>query len=377
MEMNYRVEREHDYRLIALVEALAVVGQLDLVEEGLGIQANLGGLVRAQRRVPFDVELTFENLSVVIETKVDHDEAGRWRDGNGGQEWQTSRIVEIANELHYLNENMEFRFITYGTSEFYIKPIEQDDAAVYRAGPYAIEFDHVKLDDMIRLVDSADDVLPQCGCRSEWLRLMRVERERRTRAPEMLQSFAEFREQYLDIDGMENDFPRHRLLFCAPELAFPTFHMIAREWNESTHVSQLGRVTIYPSGRMSPTVHDSILNFWEMWDGRTCVYPGRSREEQEQLDLYFEINEDFNLNVKTGTEFSDADKEQLWNCLKNANWPVFVKGRRREYQQGPWVYYELDFGLFPHTNDVQHVVDNLAETLMTAITAINEVEWEW
>lgn len=378
MKMNYRVEREHDHRLIELVKALEAEGQRDLLQQGFGIERDPGALLGAWRRRPFDVELTFENLSVVIETKVDHDEDGRWRDGNGEQEWQTSRIVETAETLDYLNENKEFRFITYGTSEFYIKPIECENGVEYRAGPYSDEFAHVGLNEMIGLVESADAVLPHCGCRSEWLRLMRVEQEKRAQAPEMLTSFATFREQYLQIDDEENDFPRHRLLFCAPELAFPVFYSIARQWNDSPHAADLGRVAIYPSGRRSPTIHDSILNLWEMWDGGTPVHPGRSREEQARMDLYFEINEDFDLNLKSESAFWHENEGrilQLWECLDNADWPPFVKGCRRFYKQGPYVYYELDFGLLPNAEAIAQAVDNLAAALSTAIQAINGVDW--
>ena len=221
--MNYRVEREHDYLLIELAKALKKAGRLDLLKNGLRIERDAGALERAQRRQPFDVELTFENLSVVIETKVDGDEYGRWRGSKGDQEWQTTRIVRKANELSYLKPAKTFRFITYGTSEFYIKPVGDEQPSVYRSGAYSAEFKHIGLDDMIELVDSTDRVLAGCASRTEWLRLMRVEQQKRKAAPELLRSFATFRSQYLEIDGRENDFPRHRLLFCAPELAFPCF----------------------------------------------------------------------------------------------------------------------------------------------------------
>ena len=373
--MNYRVEREHDYLLIEMANALQEVGRSDLLRNGLRIEAELGALERAQRRQPFDVELTFENLSVVIETKVDGDEDGRWGGDNGDQEWQTTRIVVRANELGYLQPAREFRFITYGTSEFYVKPIDGEQPSDYRSGPYSAEFEHIGLDDMIELVDSADRVLAGCPARTEWLRLMRVEQKKRNEAPDLLRSFAPFRSQYLEIDGRENDFPRHRLLFCAPELAFPVFYSIAQAWHGSRHAEQFGRVAIYPSGRLSPSVHDSILNFWEMWQADTPIYPGRTREERERLGLYFEINEDFNLNVKTPDEFSEADRARLWHCLDTADWPTFVSGRRREYWQGTWVYYELDCGLLSHANDVERVVEHLAQTLGTAIGAINAADW--
>ena len=42
MEMNYRVEREHDHRPIEWVEALAAAGRVDLLQSGFGIETNLG-----------------------------------------------------------------------------------------------------------------------------------------------------------------------------------------------------------------------------------------------------------------------------------------------------------------------------------------------
>jgi hypothetical protein len=64
--MNYRDEMEHD-RLDAQ-QLLADAFQM----------AVPAGLERAQRRKAFDVELTFSNLSCVIETKVDSNESGGW-----------------------------------------------------------------------------------------------------------------------------------------------------------------------------------------------------------------------------------------------------------------------------------------------------------
>ena len=78
MTMNYKNEREHDSLLICLLEDLNAVDQLSIVSHAFGIEP-LGTLKRAERRRPFDVELTFSNnLSLVIETKVDADEQGRW-----------------------------------------------------------------------------------------------------------------------------------------------------------------------------------------------------------------------------------------------------------------------------------------------------------
>ncbi len=73
---------------------------------------DLGHLRWAGRRRDFDVELEFANLSVAIETKVHADEGGRWPES-----WQTEGIAEQRKKLKGL-----CFYITYGASEFYMKP---------------------------------------------------------------------------------------------------------------------------------------------------------------------------------------------------------------------------------------------------------------
>ena len=50
---------------------------------------------------------------------------------------------------------------------------------------------------------------------------MRLEKEKREKAQELLHLFAQFRTRYLEVHG-ENDFPRGRVAFSAPELAGQT-----------------------------------------------------------------------------------------------------------------------------------------------------------
>lgn len=353
--MDYKKERDHDRLLISLVKDLAMMGQLDIVRQAFSIENNLGQRRRAKTCRDFDVELTFSNLSVVIETKVDADEGGRWQ-----EEWQTERIVRRTRDLAYLNENKIYLFITYGTSEFYTKP--------YKAGPASSYFKHVGLDRMIKLVDSAVGVFPRDSAEKyqEWLRLMKIEREKRNKAVELLQDFSTFRTQYLTIHG-ENDFPRNRLIFCAPELAFPVLSSLAQQWNESEYINEFGKVSLYPIPRSSPD--DSILSFWEMsesteWRARRLA-PGSIHAES---GLYFEINEDFNLNVKI--ENRPECHDQIRNSLKNANWPDFVNGTCRYYKQQVFVLYEIDFGFLRELNDMPRVMSNLVNTLRVAIEAL-------
>ena len=363
-KMNYRIEREHDYLLIKLVEGLAAQGRLDILGRALKIDGGLGNLERAaQDRKPFDVELTFTNLSVVIETKVDADEDGRFSD-----EWQTERIVRESVNYGYLKQKKEFRFITYGTSEFYTKH--------YERGPASPEFQHVGLEAMIALVEAADNILPPCNNHQEWLRLMCIENEKRNNAVELLQSFSEFRRQYLEIHG-ENDFPRNRLLFCAPELAFPVLGSLAQEWNKSDCKDRFGKVSIYPVGRGTPPVHDSILNFWEMWqenENQKLPTLGKTILGNEEGGFYLEINEDFNLNLKVEKRVvvDDDIKNQVWSWLDKAAWPRFVKRCRRDYKQTVVVLYEIDFGLLKELNDMEQATENLADTLEVLIRALGD-----
>lgn len=76
--MNFRNEREHDWLLISLVQELNEQNQLKVFSKHFlgGVQVNR--LIRAQRRRPFDIEITFDNLSCIFETKVDSDESGRF-----------------------------------------------------------------------------------------------------------------------------------------------------------------------------------------------------------------------------------------------------------------------------------------------------------
>ncbi len=282
--MNYRSEQEHDHLLIDLVKDLNDQGNTRPIQDILGIPALPGKLERACRHRDFDVELTFSNLSIVIETKVDSDENGRW---NGS--WQTESIYENANSWSYLKSERYFVFITYGTSEFYTKP--------FSPGPASSHFIHLGLDKMITLVSSSISILPSPlkSRYEEWIHYMQIEQEKRNNAVSLLTAFDKFRNDYLSIH-QDVDFPNNRLTFCAPELAFPLFGQIANLWNSNPEYHKpFGKVAVYPVGRLSPAVHDSILNFQELWDKGE---PALSGMIESHGKLYFEMNEDFNLNLK-------------------------------------------------------------------------------
>ena len=345
---NYSNERDHDMCLIDLVRALDKAERLDLLGRSFRIEGELGRLEWAGRRRDFDVEFQFSNLSVGIETKVHSDEGGRW--GEVG-DWQTERIARTRKGRRWL-----WFFITYGTSEFYTKP--------YDAGPASAAFRHVPLKRMICLVELAMTAVEEIRRSvdfSEWLRLMRLEKEKWEKAGELLEAFAQFRTRYLEV-GEEIDFPRGRVAFSAPELAFPVFAKLVRNWEKSEYVAKCGRLAVYPVARGYSPVVDSILNFWELWQGEVgpVLAPDIVGSERH---LYLEVNEDFNLNLKSGIELDWDQKCEIWRRLEGAEWPSGVRARRRDYRQQIWVLYEVDFGFLANLESQAKVVRNLGRTV--------------
>ena len=354
--MNYKIEREHDRLLIQLVNDLCGIDRLDLVENAFDVTIQ-GKTCEANTRQPFDVELKFENLSIVIETKVDSDEGGRWE-----SEWQTHTTVKKCDDLHYLQEDKQYRFITYGTSEFYTKNC--------KAGPASPTFQHVGLDKMVALVNESEKILSPCVKRTNWLNLMNIEQKKRKNANKLLQSYSRFRKEYLEIH-QENDFPRNRCLFCAPELAFPVMSSLQEEWKKSNYVNKFGKLELYPVGRLSPSIHDSILNFFEMWQGGVKGL-GEFYSPDGKVELYIEINEDFNLNLKSWQEFNESIKMDIWSRLEGADWPSYTYHQRRDYQQGPFVLYEVDFGFLDNLSDMKQVTTNLGQTVESIVGALSK-----
>lgn len=364
---HYKHERKHDELLIELVEELATNEDgLKIVEKVFKVK-DLCPPVWAYHRKPFDVELTFENLSIIVESKVDSNE-------NWDNVWQTEETVKKCSELGYLREEKHYRFITYGTSEFYTKNC--------KAGPASSEFQHIKLNKMIHFVSAAIKVTHECEKRQkwqEWLDQMKIEKKKRKHAVKLLQPFAKFRKQYLKIQN-ENDFPRNRLLFCAPELAFPVMSKLLKEWKKSEYAKQFGKLELYPAGRLSPSINDSILNFHEMWYSQGGVKNlGHVFSTGGEVDLYLEINEDFNLNLKSWSKtedkkLEDSVKRDIWSRLKDVPWPKFAKHQCCSYPQGDEVevLYEVDFGFLDNLSDLKQVTTNLGQTVSAIVQGLSK-----
>ena len=123
------------------------------------------------------------------------------RESNGRQK----RIAEQRRGVKGQNF-----FITYGTSEFYTKP--------YEPGPASPEFQHIPLDRMNHLVESSLAALPQIRQSTdsvEWLRLMRIEKEKREKAQELLHSFRTVPYELTRYPWRERLPERSRRVFCS------------------------------------------------------------------------------------------------------------------------------------------------------------------
>ncbi len=116
-------------------------------------------------------------------------------------------------------------------------------------------------------------------------------------------------------------------------------------------------------------MHDSILNFWEMWKNGTPSVGKDLIGTQETF--YFEINEDFNLNLKLESEILTGDlRDEVWRRLNNVKWSKDIKTRCRNYKQTTFVLFEWDFGFLEYCDNYKVVADNLFSILEETINAL-------
>ncbi len=247
--MNFRDERQHDERLMALIQGLDRAGRLDVLEQKLGLP-RLGTLRSVRRRKAFDVEAVFDERKLTIETKVDSDEGGRWSAISESGAWQTNKLWALAGSGDVC------LYMTYGFAEFFTKWFDFGSAAG------ASRVRHITLDAVVGLLESALPLLAN-PLLDDWLLVLRAEQRKRQAAPELLAAFAVFRKRYLQIAG-DVDFTITRIGFNAPEIAFPAFARLLDQWRGSRFCERYGRLALYPAGRLMLPV-DSILNWWEFW----------------------------------------------------------------------------------------------------------------
>jgi hypothetical protein len=355
--MNFRTEREHDERFMALIEKLDSAGRLDVLESGLNLPP-LGQLKALRRRQAFDVEGTFSQRRLLFETKVDSDEGGRWEAKNDPSQWQTEKIIALAGE------NDICLFITYGFSEFFTKPFGFGPAAAAKG------FRHVTLDMMVSLLAAALAISPRANdpLLAEWASVLGLEQRKRRGILNVLSTFANFRRSYLRIAG-DVDFTLGRIGVNAPEMAFPIFAEVLKEWGLSSHCQRYGRLSLYPIGRLGLPV-DSVLNWWGLWQEKDPLTIGGALPSEWREALYLEVNEDFNLHLKLAEwagEYVEIVRSEVARRLSSYIYhsaPV-IASRPEFHKQGPYAIWEwdLDIPMVICNSGYKSVVDVLGSLL--------------
>jgi hypothetical protein len=129
--------------------------------------------------------------------------------------------------------------------------------------------------------------------------VLQSEHRKRLAAIDSAGAFGDFRRKYLSVAN-EADFTPTRIGFHAPELAFPVFARILDAWRTTSYCERYGRLALYPVPRKVLPV-DSVLNWWELWRERPSLTVGGLLRGHNRA-LYLEMNEDFNLHLKLGSE---------------------------------------------------------------------------
>jgi hypothetical protein len=214
----------------------------------------------------------------------------------------------------------------------------------------------------------------------EWKHLLELEDRKRRSAKDILRAFAAFRRRYLAASE-EIDFPPHRSAISLPELAFPVLSELAGILNAG-HRERIGGVTVYPVGRIG-RVQDSILNLTELWEHGQSALPlltcGGTLDWKDGNSMYFEVNEDFNLNLKLEArplgeelppDFVQKVRETAHRRLCGLSLEA-VRGVPQFYQQDSHVLYEWDFGLLKSLDDLPGAASRLSDIVEAACHALS------
>jgi len=371
--MNYKNEGEHDAFFMSLVQELAKNKALDIFNKYFSTDTEVGALKWAVRKRAYDVEMAFDNAAFMIETKVDSNEHGGW-----GEPWQTENIHLLSSKATYLGAHKRLLFITYGMSEFYVKwGWEPNGTCWFKNGAASKHFEHITLQKMESFVSEALDHVSDTRDRwGEWLGAMRVEIKKRSLIRPICAELAKLRQLYLSACNAEEiDFPPHRATINLPELAFPLFSELANLWNNSDALNTFGGAAVYPVGRQM-RVHDSILNLMELWEDpwkynnvMTCGGI-LSIEKGEANQLYFELNEDFNLHLKYDGEEPSRLREFVHGRDKQLRAVGGGKGKKEDYKQETYVFYEWDIGLLNNVEDLPAVARTLRQVVQGTINLL-------
>jgi hypothetical protein len=256
-------------------------------------------------------------------------------------------------------------FVTYGFAEFFTKPFD------FGAAAGASRVRHVKLDDMIGLLEKALPIINNHPL-NDWLTALQTEQHKRRAMHDVLVAFAKFRRAYLGIAG-DVDFTPTHVGFNAPEIAFPAFAHLLEEWRASRHCQKYGRLSIYPVERQSLPA-DSILNWWELWRHFPPLTVGGILPADG--DLYFEVNDDFNVHLKLGhasDELAQAVRNEVARRLGSApKPPALIASRPEFYKRVVYAVWEWDIDLpaiiYKDNNAAVEALGNLFDAVMPRLT---------
>jgi hypothetical protein len=121
---------------------------------------------------------------------------------------------------------------------------------------------------------------------------------------------------------------------------------------------------------MTPPVHDSGMNFSEMWD--TGVPPVGAGIAGSLGTVYFEINEDFNLDLKLDAgNLRENPRNEVWSRLGSVQWGDGIAAKPRAYQQGTFVLQEWDFDFLGLIGNEEAIVQRIASILDAVIKALD------
>ncbi|HMV80837.1 MAG TPA: hypothetical protein PK453_15910 [Leptospiraceae bacterium] len=341
----YKSEKYHDQNFIKLVSRLKEFSQEKLLCDFFDTPEEK--LISSYRKRDFDVMIEFISYDICIETKVDSPEGEFWS-GND-QVFQTKRIYEKyrnSGRVRY------FFYLTYGTSEYFIK---KNEMGIYSDGAYSVLYRHIKLNQIHKFLKKTEEFhTPDL---QEWDRFIEQELTKRNRYKEFLRPIFEFLNLYKETTD-ESDFPVNRNIISVQEFIFPLYNRFAKFWNESEKYSlPFGKASLQPVGRAYSTVNDCIIHFTDLFGKKI------DRICPDEEKFYFEINEDFNLHLKLYNSEMNSDKadgyRKILREIKNSITPPGIRSSIEVYNQGEYyVLFEWDIG-FTRLNDMNAICSNI------------------
>lgn len=249
--------------------------------------------------------------------------------------------------------------------------MKRNEDGVFSIGPYSRHFKIVPLSSIVEMIEwtgvlkGAD--IPEI---KEWYAFLKYEKQKRDNYLNMLKRINEFRLLYLGSSGL-TDWPNNRINICLPEILLFFYSMIAQTWNQSQYIDEIGRVAVYPIGRMGK-VDDAILNFAELWARTTFTLNGLIESKNA---IYFEFNEDFNLHLKIQTNYETEHKiDEIFHFIEKRDAELSLNQKYNStperYKQGNYVLYEWDLQILDNIDDLTPILSKSYEVISNAMAVL-------